>query len=296
MLAFSAFSGGRVEVRARAKVNLGLEVLGRRADGYHELRSLMWAIELADRVTLEAGGADIALECAAPGCPADSGQSRVAGGRARAPGDAHGGRASDSDREAHPGGGGSGRRLRGRGGRSRRVRAPPEERARTRAGWGPWRWRSAWTCPSSWAGARRWRRGRGEELRPRPGEHGPVARAGEPGLPAGDARRLRAARAGRLRRRARVDALVTALRRGVGGGRGHRDERARARGGAALARAGRGEGGAPGGRVPGRADVGQRPDRDRDRPIAPGGAPDPGSRWARGRGGSGSRARSPARC
>ena len=52
MSAFSEFSGGRVAVRARAKINLGLEVLGRRADGYHELRSVMWAIELADRVTL----------------------------------------------------------------------------------------------------------------------------------------------------------------------------------------------------------------------------------------------------
>lgn len=69
MLAFSALSGGRVEVRARAKVNLGLEVLGRRADGYHELRSVMWAIELADRVILEASGDDIALECAAPDVP-----------------------------------------------------------------------------------------------------------------------------------------------------------------------------------------------------------------------------------
>ena len=43
----------RVLVEARAKVNLGLEVLGRRADGYHTLSSLLWAIDLADRVTLE---------------------------------------------------------------------------------------------------------------------------------------------------------------------------------------------------------------------------------------------------
>ena len=86
MLAFSAFSGGRVEVRARAKVNLGLEVLGRRADGYHELRSVMWAIELADRVILEASGNDITLECAAPRCPADARQSRLARGCARAAG------------------------------------------------------------------------------------------------------------------------------------------------------------------------------------------------------------------
>jgi 4-diphosphocytidyl-2-C-methyl-D-erythritol kinase len=35
---------------APAKVNLVLEVLGRRPDGYHELRTLMVALELADRV------------------------------------------------------------------------------------------------------------------------------------------------------------------------------------------------------------------------------------------------------
>lgn len=71
MLAFSAFRGGPipVRVRARAKVNLGLEVLGRRGDGYHELRSVMWAIELADHVTLEARDRGIALECAAVDVP-----------------------------------------------------------------------------------------------------------------------------------------------------------------------------------------------------------------------------------
>jgi 4-diphosphocytidyl-2-C-methyl-D-erythritol kinase len=70
VLAFSALFSGRVEVRARAKVNLGLEVLGRRGDGYHELRSIMCAIELADQVTLEASDADISVECSAPDVPA----------------------------------------------------------------------------------------------------------------------------------------------------------------------------------------------------------------------------------
>jgi 4-diphosphocytidyl-2-C-methyl-D-erythritol kinase len=70
MLAFSGLrEGQRVTVRARAKVNLGLEVLGRRADGYHELRSLLWAIDLADQVTLEATAEGIVVQCGAPGSP-----------------------------------------------------------------------------------------------------------------------------------------------------------------------------------------------------------------------------------
>lgn len=56
-------------MRARAKVNLGLEVLGRREDGYHEVRSVMWAIELADRVVLETADTGLTLECEAPGVP-----------------------------------------------------------------------------------------------------------------------------------------------------------------------------------------------------------------------------------
>lgn len=43
---------------APAKINLTLEVLGRRADGYHELRSLVaFASDAGDRLTLEPGGA-----------------------------------------------------------------------------------------------------------------------------------------------------------------------------------------------------------------------------------------------
>lgn len=43
-------SGGRVVVRAPAKVNLTLAVLGKRPDGYHELDTVMLALELADRL------------------------------------------------------------------------------------------------------------------------------------------------------------------------------------------------------------------------------------------------------
>jgi 4-diphosphocytidyl-2-C-methyl-D-erythritol kinase len=41
--------------KARAKINLTLRVLGRRADGYHELESLVGFTDLADKLDLEPG-------------------------------------------------------------------------------------------------------------------------------------------------------------------------------------------------------------------------------------------------
>jgi len=42
-------------VSAAAKVNLALEVLGRRDDGYHEIATVMQAVDLSDRLVLEDG-------------------------------------------------------------------------------------------------------------------------------------------------------------------------------------------------------------------------------------------------
>ncbi len=74
MLGFSVLERGRrLTVRARAKVNLGLEVLSRRADGYHELLTLLSVVDLADRVILETvdgdspGGDGIEIQCESPG-------------------------------------------------------------------------------------------------------------------------------------------------------------------------------------------------------------------------------------
>src|SRR5574339_1288279 len=39
--------------QARAKINLSLRVTGRRADGYHELESLVAFADIADALTLE---------------------------------------------------------------------------------------------------------------------------------------------------------------------------------------------------------------------------------------------------
>lgn len=41
-----------MEVLAFAKLNLTLEVLGRRADGYHEVRTILQTVDLADRLVL----------------------------------------------------------------------------------------------------------------------------------------------------------------------------------------------------------------------------------------------------
>src|SRR3954468_6837376 len=59
-----------VEVFAPAKLNLFLEVLGRRPDGYHEIESLMVAVDLFDVVTVvddPAGG--ITFWCDDPALP-----------------------------------------------------------------------------------------------------------------------------------------------------------------------------------------------------------------------------------
>ncbi|HEY7516267.1 MAG TPA: 4-(cytidine 5'-diphospho)-2-C-methyl-D-erythritol kinase [Vicinamibacteria bacterium] len=60
-----------LRVRAFAKVNLGLEVLGLRTDGYHELRTLFQTIGLHDDVVLrDRKGRNVVL-CDHPGVPLD---------------------------------------------------------------------------------------------------------------------------------------------------------------------------------------------------------------------------------
>jgi 4-diphosphocytidyl-2-C-methyl-D-erythritol kinase len=52
--------------RAPAKINLTLEVLGRRPDGFHEIRSIVQAIDLCDFLYFD-DGAGIAITCDLPG-------------------------------------------------------------------------------------------------------------------------------------------------------------------------------------------------------------------------------------
>lgn len=58
---------------APAKINLYLEILGMRPDGYHELAMIMQSIELADYIEINANGTDnIRLHCQHPEVPLDS--------------------------------------------------------------------------------------------------------------------------------------------------------------------------------------------------------------------------------
>ena len=65
-----------MHLKAPAKVNLALYVLGRRADGYHELWTLMETISLADEVTFEAApGGEVSLRVS--GRPAPTGEENL---------------------------------------------------------------------------------------------------------------------------------------------------------------------------------------------------------------------------
>jgi 4-diphosphocytidyl-2-C-methyl-D-erythritol kinase len=58
---------------AAAKINLYLEILGDRPDGFHELVMVLQSVELADQVDLRVGGmGNIYVECNHPEVPSDS--------------------------------------------------------------------------------------------------------------------------------------------------------------------------------------------------------------------------------
>ena len=56
-------------IRAPAKINLHLAVTGRRADGYHEIVSLMAAVSLYDELWLDPVAGQIRIECSTPSVP-----------------------------------------------------------------------------------------------------------------------------------------------------------------------------------------------------------------------------------
>ena len=60
-----------VIVRAYAKINLDLRVLGTRPDGFHELRTVFQSISLHDTVACIPREGPFAIECSAAGVPLD---------------------------------------------------------------------------------------------------------------------------------------------------------------------------------------------------------------------------------
>jgi 4-diphosphocytidyl-2-C-methyl-D-erythritol kinase len=71
-LAVSGIDAGcaAMKLRAPAKVNLHLRICGKRADGFHELETLMAPISLADDVTVETAiGRTVRVECNDPAVP-----------------------------------------------------------------------------------------------------------------------------------------------------------------------------------------------------------------------------------
>lgn len=60
-----------MKVKAYGKINIALEIVGKREDGYHTLRMIMQNIDLYDLVELSVKRNDITIECNKPYVPKD---------------------------------------------------------------------------------------------------------------------------------------------------------------------------------------------------------------------------------
>jgi 4-diphosphocytidyl-2-C-methyl-D-erythritol kinase len=62
----------RLEKLSPCKVNLLLNILGKRADGFHELETVLYPVRVCDRLVFARMGQGIRLSCNAPGLPTDA--------------------------------------------------------------------------------------------------------------------------------------------------------------------------------------------------------------------------------
>src|SRR5580693_6969622 len=61
-----------LEKKSPCKVNLLLNILGRRLDGFHELETVMQPLDLCDELAFDRGGCGIRLSCSDTTLPVDS--------------------------------------------------------------------------------------------------------------------------------------------------------------------------------------------------------------------------------
>lgn len=62
----------RLEKQSPCKVNLILNILGKRADGFHELETVMQPVNVCDEMTFERVGSGVQLTCSHPELPCDA--------------------------------------------------------------------------------------------------------------------------------------------------------------------------------------------------------------------------------
>ncbi|MBM7582408.1 4-diphosphocytidyl-2-C-methyl-D-erythritol kinase [Caldicoprobacter guelmensis] len=61
----------RIVLKAYAKINWALDVLGKRPDGYHDVEMVMQSVDLWDAVILEEKGEEISVKCSIDSLPVD---------------------------------------------------------------------------------------------------------------------------------------------------------------------------------------------------------------------------------
>ncbi|MBF7096018.1 4-(cytidine 5'-diphospho)-2-C-methyl-D-erythritol kinase [Alkalibacter mobilis] len=60
-----------ISVRTPAKINLTLDIIRKREDGYHDLSMVMQTVDLCDKIHIDEAGGEITVECSDPRIPCD---------------------------------------------------------------------------------------------------------------------------------------------------------------------------------------------------------------------------------
>jgi 4-diphosphocytidyl-2-C-methyl-D-erythritol kinase len=71
----------QINIKAPAKVNLFLEIFGKRYDGYHEIETVIQEIDLADDIVIEEIEKGIELSCTNPGATSQNDKQGVPAGK-----------------------------------------------------------------------------------------------------------------------------------------------------------------------------------------------------------------------